>query len=183
MVTQDVVKFLQANAWSKFYNSLLYQYNSKGYLSSLQLEAVEKAMFKASQPKSTEPKVYSIASGQRIEVKAWIARRLQADLGLAFFFRNLEVVEVLNETFKAYQVKVKFVAQIVTSCHICGRDLDTEISRATGIGPVCADKMGLPRPTLATANETLKAIDALCQGIGAVGPIWVPKSQIKTGVI
>lgn len=180
MVSHEIVKFLQANGWSQFYNSLLYQYNTKGYLTPNQIACVEKAIVKASQPKPPpSERVYSILSGARIEVKAWLARRLQADLSMDFFFRNLEVVEVQNETLKAYQVKVKFVSQIVTNCHICGKELDNDISRATGIGPVCAAKMGLPRPTLETASETLKAIDEKCQAIGSVGPIWIPKSQIK----
>jgi hypothetical protein len=140
--------------------------------------AIEKKALKLVTP--VVQKEYSIKVGQRIEIKAWIARRLAADLGREFFFRNLEVTTVHNETAKAFQVSVKFVAQIVTSCHVCGRDLDTDVSRATGIGPVCADKIGLPRPTLVTAQETLASIDALCNQIGAVGPIWIPKSQIKS---
>lgn len=181
MPNQDVLNFLRSNGWSSFYASLLNQFEAKGYLSPRQIESVEKAILKKSQP--PQQREFTIKIGQRVEVKAWIARRLAADLSLDFFFRNVEVVEVINETYKAYQLKVKFVSQIVTSCHICGRDLDTEISRATGIGPVCADKMGLPRPTLATAQDTLAAIDALCVKIGSVGPIWIPKSQIKGSVI
>lgn len=178
---QEIVDFLKANTWSNFYSSLLGQFTARGFLSDKQIAAVERAIAEKANRASNPPpsREYSVKVGQLLEVKAWIARRLQADLGMDYFFRNLEVTEVLNETVKAYQVKVQFVAQIVTSCHICGRDLDTEVSRATGIGPVCADKMGLPRPTLATAQETLQAIDALCKQIGAVGPIWIPKSQIK----
>ncbi len=174
-----MIQFLQSNRRSNFFNSLLSQYETKGFLSERQLAAIDRAMIEASQPKT--PKTFSMSQGQRIEVKAWLARRLQADLRMDFFFRDLEVVTVQNETLKAYHVTVKFVSQVVTNCHICGRDLDTEISRATGIGPVCADRLGIARPTLANANDTLKAIDELCSKIGSVGPIWIPKSQIKTG--
>lgn len=178
-VTQDIVNFLKNNLWSGFYSSLLSQYEKNGFLSEKQIAAVEKAILAKSMPKTATERVFSIQPAQRIEIKAWIARRLQADLNLSFFFRNLEVAEILSESHKAYHVKVKFVSQIVTSCHICDKELDTDISRATGIGPVCAKKMGLPRPSLETADQTLRSIDALCAQIGVVGPIWIPKSQIK----
>lgn len=181
-VPEHIVVFLRANQWSAFYRSLLYQYESKGTLSPRQIETVVNAINRKAQKleaPQTE-KTFSLNIGQVIEVKAWIARRLQADLGMKYFFRNLEVIQVMNESAKAYQLKIKFVSRIVTSCHICGKELDTEISRATGIGPVCAHKLGLPRPTLETAKDTLKSIDELCQRIGEIGPIWVPKSQIKT---
>lgn len=178
MLTQAQVDFLKSNQWSSFYRSLLTQYESRRNLSQKQIDCIDAAMNKRIEVKQA-PKDFSINLGQVIEVKAWIARRLQADLNMSYFFRNLEVSQVLNETGRAYQVKVKFVSHVVTSCHICGRELDTEVSRACGIGPVCADKLGLPRPTLATAQQTLQALDALCNNIGEVGPVWIPKSQIK----
>lgn len=177
---EQIVTFLKKNQWSQFYKSLLTQYESRGQLSPRQVECVEQAMIKASQRETVGlNKTFSVAVGQTIEVKAWIARRLQADLGMEYFFRNLEIVEVLTETAKAYQLKVKFVSKIVTSCHVCGRDLDTDVSKSCGIGPVCADRLGLPRPTLETAHLTLQALDALCGNIGVVGPIWLPKSQVR----
>lgn len=177
-----IVTFLKNNQWSNFYQSLLSQYQTRGQLSARQIECIEAAMLKASQPREpAKPREYSIQPGAFIEVKAWIARRLQADLNMQYFFRNLEIVEIKNETAKAYQVQVKFVSKIVTSCHICGKELDTDVSRATGIGPTCAKRLGIPRPTLATANDTLALIDGLCQSLGVVGPIWIPKSQIKMG--
>lgn len=175
-----VILFLKNNQWSEFYRSLLSQYETKRSLSPRQIEAVENAMLKAAARQNVGLPEYSIQPGNILEIKAWIARRLQADQNLQYFFRNLEVTTVHNETPKAYQVSVKFVSRIVTSCHICGRELDTDVSRATGIGPVCADKLGIARPTLETAHKTLEAIDVLCKNLGTIGPIWLPKSQIKT---
>ena len=40
--------------------------------------------------------------------------------------------------------------------------------------------MGIPRPNLETAHETLKVIEEVVKSIGEIGPIWIPKSQIKT---
>jgi hypothetical protein len=178
MPTPSVIQidFLRKNNWSAFYNSLLSWFERKGELSDKQIAAIDKAM--APKPIPAAP-VFSINAGSLIEVKPWIAHRLQADLNMEYFFRNLEVVEILKESEKAFHVSVKFISKIVTNCHICGKDLDTDISRATGIGPVCAKKIGLPRPTLENATEILALIDALVAKIGTVGPIWIPKSQIK----
>lgn len=174
---QTIITFLTRNTWSSFYASCLAQYHANGMLSPRQVECIQAAMLKASQPAPRRESILKV--GQRFEIKAWLARRLATELNLKTFFRNLEVIEVIRETNKAIQVKVRFVSQIVTNCHICGRALDHDISRATGIGPICAVKIGLPRPTMATAQDTLKAIDELCATIGSIGPIWVPKSQIK----
>lgn len=117
--------------------------------------------------------------GQAFEIKTWLAKALQKQLDMKFFLRNLEVVEVLSETPKAYMVKIQFVSKIACNCHVCGRPLDTEVSRAVGIGPVCAVKIGLIRPTLNDAQSTINELEALCRTIGTIGPVWVPKSQIK----
>lgn len=182
---ERIVEFLKLNQWSEFYQSLLAQYNTKGQLSERQVQAVENAILRAMAREAAptmdlSKKSFSIKPGDVLEIKAWIARRLQADNNMQYFFRNLEVTEVKNETAKAFQVNVKFVSRIITSCHICGRELDTDVSRATGIGPVCADKLGIARPTLETAHQTLEAIDVLCKNLGTIGPIWLPKSQVKT---
>lgn len=181
MVPSNVLDYIRRNAdWSSFCASLLKQFESRGSLTSRQIESIEAQIAKAAAPRAPAPApTYTLKPGEMIEVKPWIAHRLQADAGLEFFFRNLEIVEVQGESPKAYKVTVKFVTKIVCNCHICGRDLDNEISKATGIGPVCADKMGLPRPTLATAKDTLALIEAKCAAIGVVGPVWIPKSQIK----
>jgi len=180
----QIVTFLKNNQWSNFYQSLLSQYEKYGNLTPKQIQCVETAIIKAARKTQDaalppEQRAFSLKIGTIIEVKAWIARRLAADLHETVFFRNLKIAEVLRETAKAYEVKVEFVSTIVTSCHICGRELDTDVSRAVGIGPVCADKLGIPRPTLETAHETLKLIDQRCKEIGILGPVWIPKSQIK----
>jgi hypothetical protein len=180
-----IIEFLKANqGWSSFYASLLTQYERKGALSPRQIECVEKNMAKAADRevarsvRAAAPRTFSLLPGQEIEIKGWIAKRLQADLKLDFFFRNLEIVEVTAESKKAYQVKVKFISKIMSSCHFCGRELDNDVSRATGVGPVCAEKHGLGRPTLETAQATIKALEEVCAKIGTVGPFWLPKSQI-----
>ena len=170
-----VVEFLKVNQGkSTFYASLLTQWEQRGSLSPRQIECVERALT----PQAAPVRAFGIAPGQEIEVKQWIAHRLRDDLALPYFFRNVKVIEVLGETAKAYRVRVQFVSGIRTVCHFCGRDLDNEVSRACGVGPVCAVNHGMPRPTVETARETLAELEAMAIKVGVVGPVWVPKSQV-----
>lgn len=93
-------------------------------------------------------------------------------------FRNLEIVEIVGESPKAIKARVKFVSKVANSCHLCGRELDTEISRATGIGPVCAEKLGISRAKANDARAILDAVEALAAEVGVLGPVVIAKSQI-----
>lgn len=180
---KNIVAFLEENQDNDFYASLLAQYDRKGFLSERQLQCVERAIEERERRATrAAPVKASIDLGQIIEIKTWLAKRLQNELHMDFFLRNLEVTQVVAETAKAYQMKVKFVSRIACNCHVCGRALDNEISKAVGIGPVCAEKIGLSRPSLSDAQRTIDELESLCRKIGEIGPLWVPKSQIKLKV-
>lgn len=53
-----------------------------------------------------------------------------------------ELVEAIYEPGAA---AIKYGHQ-TGNCSICGRRLDNAISVQMGIGPICADKLGIPRP-------------------------------------
>jgi len=120
-----------------------------------------------------------LKKGDRVELKKWIANTLADEKGMAFFFRNIKVEEVLRETSKAVEIKTSFVSDVATTCHCCGRDLDNDISRAVGVGAVCAKKyLGIKRPTMKNAKEILAKIDEEAKNAGVL-KVWIPKSQIK----
>jgi hypothetical protein len=119
-----------------------------------------------------------LRNGDQIEVKHFIAERIAQDAKAPVAFRNFEVVEMLRESAKAIQVRVRMASKIASSCHLCGQPLDTEISRASGVGPVCAEKLGFKRPKLTDAADILAKLDKMAQDFGIIGPVWIPKSQI-----
>lgn len=163
---------------NNFMNSLRNQYLKYGRLSPKQLACAEKFFDNSAKPLVKE---FSRKAGEKITIKKWLARRTADKLKMPFFFRNLIIEEVTNETSRAIEVKVRFNSQIATCCHICGRGLDNEISKATGIGPVCASKyLKVKRPTLENANEIIAKIEEEAKNAGVVGPLWIPKSQIIT---
>lgn len=178
-LTKFQVEFIedQGKKGNDFFQSLFEQWARKRGLSERQIQCIDNAMVKAGL-KEAPKKEFTYKVGDKITIKKWIANKLAESQGMEFFFRNLEISEMLDETSRAIEIKVKFVSDIQNSCHMCGRSLDCEISRATGIGPVCIKKIGVKRPSKATAQEMLKAIDQLTERIGEIGPIWIPKSQI-----
>lgn len=143
----------------------------------------EQPMFQALQGHMSErewcrQQQFSFQPGDQVEIKHFIAKRIAEENKVPHAFRNLEIVEIFRESAKAIQVRIKYVSKIATSCHLCGQPLDTEISRACGIGPVCAEKLGFKRPKLADAALILAELEKLAQQIGVLGPVWLAKSQI-----
>ena len=117
--------------------------------------------------------------GKVIEISKWLANKIKEEAKTSVAFRNLEVIKVHRETHKAILVDIKYYSGITCSCGICGRALDNPISKATGIGPVCAEKIGLSRPKLEQAEQTIKELEALCDKQGVISKVWVAKSMIK----
>lgn len=184
MVTDKIINFLtNSREKNEFFNSLYNQYQARNYLSPKQIARVEEAIAREERRNAPLPPPlpieFSLKQGEIIEIKTWLAKNFKEELNMPFFFRNLEVAQVLDETAKSYVIKVQFVSKVTVSCHVCGRDLHNDISKVCGIGPHCAKKIGLKVPTLASAQNTLAEIEAIRIKIGVVGPIRVPKSQIK----
>jgi hypothetical protein len=172
----QVVEWLRNyNGDFPIYVSFQRYFTINGFLTEKQRICVERAL--ARDQKYNHPKT-SIKKGDRFTIKTWLARKLAEQRNMRYFFRNLEVVESHKETKNAISVTVKFLSEVATCCHVCGRPLDTEISRACGIGPVCCENIGLSRPTLENAQQILKEIESKVNEIGSVGPLWIPKSQI-----
>jgi hypothetical protein len=114
-----------------------------------------------------------------LEVSKWYAGVFKENNNTNYAFRNIEVINVYRETEKAIQVDAKFFGGIASSCGACGRELNNDISRATGIGPICAAKMGFPRPTMENAKDIVKKLEEASKAEGTFKGVWIPKSQIK----
>lgn len=168
-------KFLSENYSKKpFFESLWNQLHKYGRLSEKQLSCITNNI---SKPKTSKYKP-SFSSGDRVEIKNWIAKQLEEEAGLPFFFRNLIVEAHHGESAKAVRLSVRFDHTVASTCHVCGRGLDDPRSMAIGIGPTCAKRMGMEQLSNVTANLALKLIKMEADKIGVVGPVWIPKSQI-----
>lgn len=120
-----------------------------------------------------------VACEEVVELKKWYARTLKESLGNEIIYRNIKITKKYAETSRAVLVDFEFFGGISVSCGCCGLPLDNEISKACGIGPVCATKIGLPRPTMENAKEILVKLNEKMKELKNVEKIWIPKSQIK----
>jgi hypothetical protein len=176
-------EFADAVAWlnaykgnSDFYHSLKSQLARKGTLSPKQIECVRRAMqaegisFKPAT--SAAPQNFSMASGTVLVLSKFISTKIAQAAKHERAHRAVEVVSVLAETDKAYYAKVKLTAKPTSHCGICGLTLENAASIAAGIGPICADKYGIPHGegALAVLDSKLSKLEVEC---------WVPKRSIK----
>ena len=94
-----------------------------------------------------------------------------------YFFRTFKVIEIQRESPFALELKIRIHTDVCGQCHICGKALTDEFSQKTGIGPICARKyLGL---TGKSVEETVKKIKEIAESYGEIGPIIIPKSQIR----
>lgn len=123
--------------------------------------------------------------GRRAELNKYASRSVLEEVNrnrqqpIEYLYRNITINKVEAETAKAVRIRFEFYGGIGRNCHVCGASLDTEVSRACGIGPVCAKRMGLPRPNANNASIVLAQIEEIAGSFGEIGPVWVPKSCIE----
>lgn len=130
---------------------------------------LEKAVRKVVQPLAT------------IDITSWFARCLKKELNANITFCRIDVVEVLRATGKAVQIRGYFNTDVAVNCYCCHAVLDTEISKASGIGPVCAKKAGVPRTSINDAPAIIAHMNQLAQSMGEF-TVWVPRKCIKTEI-
>lgn len=137
-----------------------------------------KEIIKEESQETMEP-IDNPIKGQVVEISSWMARIIGEKTSDKITFRNIKIVEVYRETQKAYLVDLEFFSGVLRSCGFCGLPLTNDISRMTGIGPVCAENNGILRPSLENAKIVMSELDRKFKRIGVIGKVWLPKSQIK----
>ena len=148
-------------------------------LSPAQLNAAAKCLANANTPK---PVQQSRAVSIDIVVTKWYARALQRDQKLQFAPFTLTITEIHQESAKAVKATVKMTAGEVSVCRCCGAGLTDEKSQATGLGPVCAKKLGVKYIT--NLNDVARFKSDLQKRIEEIGSfeVWIPRSQVVSGL-
>lgn len=162
----------QYNGNNSFLLSLKNQYLYKGYLSESQLFHLNRAM----QPKLElviKPESFTLQAGEVLLIRKRAATDIVEQSGYTKPFYTFKVIEVLRETQKAYQVKVRLSAQKTSWCNCCGLPLTDERSVIAGIGPICAENHGLP-----WGDRSLLEMDIKLRETIEV-TAWLAKSMIK----
>src|SRR5690606_903354 len=104
-----------------------------------------------------------------IQLPAWFAK--EHDLPL-----ELEG-QVVSETEKAVQFKGRIPAVRRTHCAICGHELTHPTSLVVGVGPICAERIGIDRSRYESMSP-----EELLQLLGEIEfKAWIPKSVLGMG--
>jgi len=148
-------------------------------LSPAQLAGAAKCLANAEKPK---PVAVSRVVSIDIVVTKWYARALQRDQKLEFAPFTLTITEIHQESAKAVKATVKMTAGEVSVCRCCGAALKDEKSQATGLGPVCAKKLGVKYIThMADISRFKTDLQKRIEEIGAF-EVWIPRSQVVSGL-
>lgn len=155
-----------------FYLSLQDQVRRGRTLSEKQLAAIGRAIEREAQPKPA-PETFSIQPGQVLIVGKFVAQRIAEENRLTRPHHAFEVVQVHRETRKAYHVTARLSAQRTSYCGICGLTLKNPESVAAGIGPICAEKLGIffGDRSLEELSQALKVEREITA--------WIAKASIK----
>ena len=164
-----------------FVLSLKSQFKQWGKLSDKQWIAVDKCMVVNTAPKG--PKVDLVPTcSVDIVLKRFIAKRVSEEKGLKFIPFTYTVKTIKWNTLKAVGVVMSPNFSNVSVCRCCGKELTDWRSLATGVGAVCAKKMGIPYVKHKSDVDAFKAeVKKLFLAIGDI-ETTLPKSQIAEGV-
>ncbi len=151
-----------------FLLSIKSQWLRTGSLSERQIMSVQKCMGRVNPAVSA-----SIPSGSVLILKKAAAFRIGEAAGLNIPYYAVEVINGHAETEKALLLTVRLSGTRTTYCGACGAFLSDAVSVESGIGPVCAEKMGI--------KQDRNALEALRQKLSVTRDVkqWIPKSVIK----
>lgn len=119
--------------------------------------------------------------GTILELRKPAATRITGRVSYKPAHRNFEVVETLYESSGGLMAMVKMSAKFSAHCYCCGRALTLPISKASGIGPDCAAKLGIERLDSLSAEQIIEKIEANLPK--EVVKVFIDKKQIKNAII
>jgi hypothetical protein len=116
--------------------------------------------------------------GNTIKLGRTIAEKIKKVKGLEFFPILVDVTEVMVISDKAFKLKAKLTKENGGICRCCGKTLTDEMSRLTGIGPVCSKYVGIKHPE--TKLDLPQYRESINKKIDEIGEFefWIPKRGI-----
>lgn len=168
----EVLEFLKNyTGQNNFILSIKTQVETKT-LSPKQIEAVKKFMAPA---KEQRPLIanHSLKAGDYLVLNKFMARIIGQDAKIERSHHGVTILTVHHETEKAWLVDIELSAKKTAICCICGITLTNEESIVAGIGPICADKVGVSR-----GEAGVSQLNSLIS-VHKIQKIWIPKKSVK----
>jgi|TARA_R110000868_G_C10613940_1_gene741643 hypothetical protein len=172
----ETVKTYKGN--NKFLNSLQKSLKGYGSLTERQMAGAVSTIEGSKRHEQSQKELNIKLVGDTIKIGRTIALGIKKEYELEFHPMLIDVTSVTGMTDKALRIKGNLTKENGGICRCCGKTLTDEISKVTGIGPVCSKYVGVPHPVSTTMlkdynSEMSKKIDEIGEF-----EFWVPKKAI-----
>ena len=170
------------NGTNNFMNSLKRGLKKFGSLTENQTSSAIRVIEGVRRHEQAQERLNITLIGDTIKIGRKIALGIKEEYGLEFHPILIDVTAVTGMTDRAIRVKGKLTKENGGVCRCCAKTLTDDVSKVTGIGPVCSKYVGVAHPrsaydTVAIENYK-KDISRKIDEIGEF-EFWVPKSQVK----
>ena len=162
---------------STFINDLKDKYMKYRRLTEKQViagsQAVDREVQKNSQKDLNIPLV-----GDTIKIGRKIALEIKKSYDLDFHPILVDVTKLVKSSNRALLIRAKLTKENGGICRCCGKTLTDEMSRMTGLGPVCSKYVGVEHPS--TKADLPLYRQQISDKIDEVGEFefWIPKRGI-----
>jgi hypothetical protein len=117
--------------------------------------------------------------GDTIKIGRKIGLSIKKTMGLKFFPILVDVTTLVSVDDTTMTLKGKLTKENGGICRCCGKTLKTEMSKMTGIGPVCTKHVGVKHPK--TKEELEKYKQEMSDKIDEIGEFQftIQKNRIE----
>jgi hypothetical protein len=175
-LSEDLKTIMSYEGGNEFVLKLKTQYETWRNMSERQIAAGIRQIKREKTP--SRDLVVSL-NNESIKLKRGVALRLKEQYGLEFMPILVDLVKTTKITEKAVRVSVKLTEENGDVCRCCGLELTDPFSVLTGMGAICAKRLGVTY--IKDVNEIERFKVDLKKRIEEVGEFefWLPKTQIR----
>ena len=168
---------VEYNGDSTFVQDLKSKYLTYRTLTDKQIQKGAEAVNRETQ-KNSQVDLNIKLVGNTIKLGRKIAEGIKENKKIDFFPILVDVTEVMTMSNKAFKLKAKLTKENGGICRCCGKTLTDEMSRMTGLGPVCSKYVGVQHPS--TKADLPQYREEINQKIDEIGEFefWIPKRGI-----
>jgi hypothetical protein len=94
--------------------------------------------------------------GNTIKIGRKVAMGIKKAMNIKFHPILVDVTTIVSVSDKTITLNGKLTKQNGGICRCCGKTLKTDMSKTTGIGPVCSKFLGVPHPKTEKGLEAYK---------------------------
>jgi hypothetical protein len=177
-LSDELKKIVDYNGDNSFVKDIKNKLMTYGTLSHKQIQAVLNQIESEENKKRTMNVTISVV-GKTIQLRRMMSIKLKEQYNLDFNPILIDVSKITAMSPKAIKVVGRLTSKRGKVCTCCMKTLTDEFSMLTGVGPTCAEKLGIKY--IRNANEAKRFRDDYLKRVEEIGDMefWIPTSQVK----